>query len=133
MRPYCCVFVYPPTINFWMLKPLFMELGTYIMVPEPISTMYFITPLISWCVCMCSLQIVARQWPWRHVPAAINMCNNRSTVGGVYMAYVISKENLWVCLCTLLSLLWPSIAADLPDCRVKGFSGLVEHRGLRHN
>jgi hypothetical protein len=33
-----------PPLNFWMAEPVFMELGMYIMAPEPISTAYFINP-----------------------------------------------------------------------------------------
>jgi hypothetical protein len=31
-------------INFWMPEPIFIKLGTYVMVPEPISAAYFINP-----------------------------------------------------------------------------------------
>jgi hypothetical protein len=32
----------PPQINFWMRPPILMKLGLYVMLPEPISTAYFI-------------------------------------------------------------------------------------------
>jgi hypothetical protein len=38
-----CVYVYPP-ISFWLPELIFMNLGTRIMAPEPISTPYFINP-----------------------------------------------------------------------------------------
>jgi hypothetical protein len=34
----------PPPLTFWMLEPVFVKLGMYIMAPEPISTVYFINP-----------------------------------------------------------------------------------------
>jgi hypothetical protein len=40
------------TINFWMPKPIFMKVGIYIMVPDPISTAYFINPSHQ-SMCMC--------------------------------------------------------------------------------
>jgi hypothetical protein len=40
-------------INIRMAEPFFMKFGTYIMVPDPISTAYFITLSISLCVYMC--------------------------------------------------------------------------------
>jgi hypothetical protein len=44
---------------------------------------------------------VARQPLGRHVPAATNTSNNRRIVEGVVLctARLVSKENLWVCLC----------------------------------
>jgi hypothetical protein len=51
---------------------------------------------------MCIPFIVARLLLGRHVPAATNTRNNRRIVGGVvfYAVLVVSKESLWVCLCT---------------------------------
>jgi hypothetical protein len=31
------VCLYFPIINFWILEPVFMKLGMYIMAPEPVS------------------------------------------------------------------------------------------------
>jgi hypothetical protein len=33
-----------PLINFWMVEPISMKLGMYIMASEPMSTAYFINP-----------------------------------------------------------------------------------------
>jgi hypothetical protein len=44
ISPCClCVCIASP-INFWMPEPIFMKLGMYIIVLEPISTPYFINP-----------------------------------------------------------------------------------------
>jgi hypothetical protein len=42
MKSSCCLFVYPPLINFWMPEPIFMILDMCIVAPEPISTASFI-------------------------------------------------------------------------------------------
>jgi hypothetical protein len=42
-----------PPINFSMAQPIFMKFGMHIMAPEPISTAYFIIPLITLCVYVC--------------------------------------------------------------------------------
>jgi hypothetical protein len=54
MRPPCslCVCITHP-INFQMREPLFVELGMYIMAPEPLSSAYFMNPSISLCFYMC--------------------------------------------------------------------------------
>jgi hypothetical protein len=33
-----------PPNNFWLPEPIFMNLGMYIMAPEPILMVYFINP-----------------------------------------------------------------------------------------
>jgi hypothetical protein len=40
-----------PPINFWMPEPIFINLGIYIMTPEPVQTAYFINPSHQ-CVCI---------------------------------------------------------------------------------
>jgi hypothetical protein len=35
-----------PLINFWIPEPIFMKLHMHIMVPEPISSAYFINPTV---------------------------------------------------------------------------------------
>jgi hypothetical protein len=45
ISPYClCVCESPHHNNFWISESIFMELGTYINAPEPISTAYFLNP-----------------------------------------------------------------------------------------
>jgi hypothetical protein len=77
-----------------------MKLGMYIMVPEAISTAYFIKFSHHYVSGRVSPCIVSRQWLGRHVPMAMNACNNRRTVGSIvsYAVGFISKESLWVCV-----------------------------------
>jgi hypothetical protein len=50
-----CIFMNPP-INFWMLEPILMKFGLYIMASKPISTAYFRSPSHqSVCVSLLSL------------------------------------------------------------------------------
>jgi hypothetical protein len=72
-----------------MPEPIFVKLSMYIVAPEPISTVYF----ISLCVCVCIPPFVARQRLFKHVPAATNARNKRTVevlcvcVGGsVYLS-----------------------------------------------
>jgi hypothetical protein len=59
-----------------MPESIFTELDLYILVPEPISTAYFINPFYQF-VCLClSPLIVARHWlkvtfPWKQIRAII--------------------------------------------------------------
>jgi hypothetical protein len=73
-----------------------------IVAPKPISTAYFINPSHQ----SVYPPIIAMQQLSRHVPVATNTCNNR-TVDSIifYVACVILKESLWVCLCITLTLL----------------------------
>jgi hypothetical protein len=70
--PRClCAYELPP-INFWMLKPIFIKIGMYIMPPEPISTACSINPYHqSVCLCVYS-PIVARQSISKKVTEATN-------------------------------------------------------------
>jgi hypothetical protein len=45
------VSMYPLFINLWMPEPIFMKLGMYIILPNPIWTAYFINPFHQ-CVCV---------------------------------------------------------------------------------
>jgi hypothetical protein len=58
--------------------------------------------LPSVCVPVFVFPIVARQRLGKHVPAATNSRNNRRIVGrfDFYMTRVLSKNSLWVCMCT---------------------------------
>jgi hypothetical protein len=62
--------------------------------------------LPSVCVMFTSF-IVARQRLGRQFPSATNASNNRRMVGGIdfYTARVVSRDSLWVCLCTTLYLI----------------------------
>jgi hypothetical protein len=64
-----------PSINFWTPEPIFMKLDTYIMAPEPVSTVYFINP------------------------------SHQSVCLYVYPSYrIVLKDSLLVCMCIPLSL-----------------------------
>jgi hypothetical protein len=84
-----------------------MKLGMYTMVPEPISTAYFISPSHRPVCPYVYLLIVARQRLGSHVPEPTNTRNSRIIVGGIvfYVVHVMSKESLLVCLCITISLL----------------------------
>jgi hypothetical protein len=60
-----------------------MELGTYIMAPEPISTVYFINPCHQSVCLYVNPRFVARQRLGIHVPVPTNTSNNRRTVEGL--------------------------------------------------
>jgi hypothetical protein len=76
-----------------MPEPIFMRLGIYIMVPEPISTAYLINPSHKF-VCLYVYLLVAMQRIGKSVTAATNTHNNRRTVEGVvfYAVRVVWKE-----------------------------------------
>jgi hypothetical protein len=59
-------------INFWMLEPIFMKLGMYIMAHEPISTAYFLNPSYQSVCLYVYPPIVARQRFCKNVTAATN-------------------------------------------------------------
>jgi hypothetical protein len=62
-----------PSINFQMREPIFTKLGMYIMVHEPISTVYFVN-LSCWSMCLYVYpSITARQWLSKNIIAATNM------------------------------------------------------------
>jgi hypothetical protein len=84
-----------------MPESIFMKLGMYIMVPEPIWTAYFINPSHQ-SVCLYVYPPITRQQLSKQVPMTMNTRNNRRTVGHIVFCTVrvISKESLWVCLCT---------------------------------
>jgi hypothetical protein len=107
MRSPCCLRVCEsPLITFESLnQSSCMNLGKYIMAPEPNSTAYFINPSpqsVSVCVSLLSLlgngsvkcipPFIARQRLGKHFPAARNTRSNRRIVG---------RLCLWVCLCRL--------------------------------
>jgi hypothetical protein len=99
---FLCV-CFPPQINFWMPGPAFMELGLYIMAPEPLSMAYFINLSHQSCICTC---IIARQWLCKHVPAATYTHYSRIIVWClVFDAVHIILKSLWVCLCISIQLL----------------------------
>jgi hypothetical protein len=101
--------VNPFPINLWMLEPIIMKLGMYVMAPEPISTAYFINPSYQ-SVCLYVYPpivarqkfgkvyppFIARQRLGKHITTVKNTRNSRRIVGRVC---------LWVSLCMLLSLL----------------------------
>jgi hypothetical protein len=90
----CCLGI--PPINFWMAEPVFMQLGMYIMAPEPISTAYFINPCHQSVCLYVYLFIVARQRLGKNVSAATNTRRyNRRIVGRVVFCAdrVLSKES----------------------------------------
>jgi hypothetical protein len=76
MLPVCLFF---PPINFWMPELIFTKLGTYIMVPHPISSAYFINRII--------LRV--------HPVVATQRLGINFTVGRVvlYMIRVVSNES----------------------------------------
>jgi hypothetical protein len=78
MRSPCCVSVSPPLT--FECQEICMKLGMYIMTHETVSTAYFVNPPIHLCLYV-YFRIVARQRLSKHVPAAINTCNNRGIVG----------------------------------------------------
>jgi hypothetical protein len=82
-----------------MLEPNFMKLGMYIMTSEPISVAYF-TNSSHQSACNCIPPVVARQRLGKHVPASMNICNNKRITERVilYAIRVLSKESLWVCV-----------------------------------
>jgi hypothetical protein len=84
-----------------------MKLGTCITAPEPISAMYFVNPYHRSVCLYVYLPIVARYRLSKHIPAVTNTRNNRRIVGDVvvYAARIVTKESLWVCLCSPESLL----------------------------
>jgi hypothetical protein len=100
---FACVFVNLPSIYFWIPESVFMKFGTYCVVPETISTAWFINLTYQF-VCLyvcssicCSLKVrqsiplfIAGQRLGKHVPAATNKCNDNRIVG-----YVC----LWACPC----------------------------------
>jgi hypothetical protein len=94
-------------LNFLMPEPVFMQLGTYVMAPEPIPVAYFInTSHQSLCLCVSLLSLVskgsikrippfiAKQRLGKHIPAAKYTRNNRKIVGCV-----------WLCICLCVPLL----------------------------
>jgi hypothetical protein len=84
-----------PLINFWMPEPFFMKLSTYIMVPQPISMMYFINPSRQFlCLCVCiplSLLGNGSEKSYR----GNEYTHNRRIVGLVvfYAVHIVSKES----------------------------------------
>jgi hypothetical protein len=67
MQSPCCLCPCMPRIKFWTAEPVIMKLGMYIMVPEPISTAYFINPShLSVCVSLLSENL------FKNVTAATN-------------------------------------------------------------
>jgi hypothetical protein len=73
MRSSCCVCVCEsPTINFSVPEPIFMKLGMHIMIPEPISTAYYINPTNQSPYLYVHPPIVVRQRLGKNVTAATN-------------------------------------------------------------
>jgi hypothetical protein len=105
-----CVCEYrPPPIIFWKPEPIFIRPAINIMVAEPVSTAYFISPSHqSVCLCVfllsllgngsvnCISHFIARQRLGNHVRATMNRRSNRR---------IVDRVCLWVCLCIPLSLL----------------------------
>jgi hypothetical protein len=116
-----------PHINFWMLEPIFMKRGMYIMAPEPISTAYFINPShqsVSVCVSLLSL-------PGKGSVKCIPPFSARQRLGNTFPPQRIqatSEELLgvcvWVCLCIPLLLLGNNSVKTFPRER-KIVGGIV--------
>jgi hypothetical protein len=83
----------------------------------------FIWPMIGINSCKGSVKCIPpfgiRQRFGKHVPAATNTRNNRRIVGRIifYAAHVLSKKNLWVCLCNPLPLLGNNSVKTFPPQR----------------
>jgi hypothetical protein len=65
-----CLCTHP--INFWMLEPVFMKLGMYILAPESISTAYLINPSHQSLCLFVYTPIVARQRLGKNFTPATN-------------------------------------------------------------
>jgi hypothetical protein len=65
------VWIFSPPIKFWMPEPVSVELGIYIVAPDPISRAYFINASCQ-SVCLCVSFIVARQRLSKNFKAATN-------------------------------------------------------------
>jgi hypothetical protein len=104
----------PQVLNSW--TNLYVTWYVYIMVQEPISTAYLINPSHQSVCLHVYLPVVARQRLEKHVPTATNASNDRELLDSPFSAFpVVSKENLWVCLCIPLLLLGNSSVNTLPQ------------------
>jgi hypothetical protein len=82
-----------PPINLWMPEPLFMKLGMRIIVPEPISTAYFINPSHQPVCLDVYPPIVARQWLGKNVTTAMN---THTTIGELLdMSFSVQSVLYW--------------------------------------
>jgi hypothetical protein len=100
-----------PPINFWTLKPIFIKPGIYICI---YNDTWAINPSQK---SVCLYVYVARQMLCKKCHCSNEYtCNNKRIVGRdvFYAARVISKENLWVCLCIPLSLLGNNSVKTFP-------------------
>jgi hypothetical protein len=98
MRSPCCLCIYVAPPPFWMPKPIFIKLRTYIMVSELISTAYFIiSSHQSVCLYVCPLWFLGNC----SVKTLQQYCgneyirNNRRIVGRVvfYAVLILPKES----------------------------------------
>jgi hypothetical protein len=95
-----------------------MELGVYVMAPEPISTAYFINSShqsVSVCVSLLSLSgnDSVDTFPRQRIH------NNRRIVGHVvvYVIHILPKGSLWVSLCIPASFLCHNSVNTFPQQR----------------
>jgi hypothetical protein len=100
--PCClCVCIWPhlPLFKFCIPELIFIELSMYIMASEPTSTAH----VTSLCTHLCVPLTVVRQQLDTHIPTARNIYKNNRIVGCIifYVAHILSKETLSVCLCIL--------------------------------
>jgi hypothetical protein len=83
-------------INFWITEPIFVELTMYIIVPEPISTAYFINSSHQSVSLYMQSPIVSRQRLGKNITAENGYTpSNRRIVGRVvfYAIRVVWKES----------------------------------------
>jgi hypothetical protein len=92
-----CLWIPPPSINYWMLEPILMKLGMYIMAIEPISTACLINPSHQVCyVCICiPVTLLGNCWVETLPRQQIHTTIEELIVGRVAFTAVgvVSKEN----------------------------------------
>jgi hypothetical protein len=116
----CVSLLYTTPINLWMVEPVFMKLGMYIMAHESISATYFINPSHQSVCLYVYPPTVSGHWFRINVTSATNSHATIELLGTSFSMLSVSykrKVGYWLFseLLVLVLLLCSKISTDLSD------------------